>query len=709
MYGISFLSRMSYFLGGQKASEQSAQDASASAAAQADGALGVAGPAQEQRLHVPQHSHPPESGSIDSLPLAVQRVALEVQLQPALPAQTSARVAQQPSVSDLTPLCLPRPGSLATNAAVIEALEAHAQAADTAIARDAIVRYIALGECAVREIQKLAAEGTGADAANAGPPKASWPSVMGVTLTPNLEVIRAISWYVVACAAQQDANQRTGQPRLIGGREVTDLSIGGSYMFKDPNRAIYHFMNSSPLAYPRISTHFNERSEGALNSWGQADQRGIEDYDRLLPGENGTVLFDQLKDVSGHQVMFVKFEHAGVPPVDRSAQMVDEHGSGSAPFYRAAERMISHALSFIWTRFAAVPEGERKEHVYKGPLKKEVHLPFMELIEAAQKMGLLSADMTAKEHEKRTQERGLPHLIDTLAQLKENIDNLPSNTEEQKQLGQSLDKLREAIENVTQVLGAQSNHLQITRRGAETHVDMAPPNAQLEKAKKKLTTLEGDAASPPGPLEPYELEVSAVKYRIPAGVHADTAREWATHGIEINGVAYRASNPSDRVAHGVEGTMSTLEQACEAFVAACGNNPMAAEWISRFARQALAEPLLEYLRGESLGTVGPDMDLSLGRRNLSIRRQEDGAVELSLDFSYENSEDAPVEVRNAKTNVVVQLDKQAQLHASVTLRFEGLGNITAQQAPQPKISKPLTYTTSNFELSFGDYVIVEDE
>src|SRR5690606_410939 len=130
------------FLGGQGASAHSAGDAGPSAAAQAHGSPGAAGPLQEQYFGVPADSHPPESGSIDSLPPAVQRVAQEVQLQPAaLPAQTTSQVAQQPSVSDLTPLCIAKPGSLARNVVVIDALEVHAHMAGTVIARDDIVGY----------------------------------------------------------------------------------------------------------------------------------------------------------------------------------------------------------------------------------------------------------------------------------------------------------------------------------------------------------------------------------------------------------------------------------------------------------------------------------------------------------------------------------------------------------------------------------------
>lgn len=380
--------------------------------------------------------------------------------------QPPALAAQSPSVANLA---RPSSASLAERPKVLDALQAHALAAGTQISRQAIKGYVALGESAVRALEQW-----GADAANAA---VQTPRiyVKGVELTPKLEVVRAISWYVAACAALQDANasqSASGAIRSIGGRIITDLSIAGSYKFKDPNYVIYRFLNSSPLAYSRISTHFNEDTAGPLNVFGKAEQRGIEDYDRRLPGENGTLLFDKLKDRSGQQVMFFKFEQCGVPTLS-SALQSDDQGQGTGGFNMIL-RNFSHASSFLWSRFASPPGVERKEHVYKGLLKDKLHGPFMKVVRKAEELGLLDDGMTAQLHKNQTVNQGLPHLDDTLKRLRSCSEAQPKPSAAVQELGDLVKKLQYDIRFCKDELGAQSNHLGITRRGAETHVDLHP-------------------------------------------------------------------------------------------------------------------------------------------------------------------------------------------------------------------------------------------
>lgn len=399
-----------------------------------------------------------------------------------------------PSVPDLSPLCIPEPGTLATNPAVLDALLAHAQDAGTELSREAIQKYVALGERVVRAIEQTGAQDSQEEVPLDGAQEAvdaigqsragrvqrlklTTPAG-GVELTPNQEVTRAISWYVVACAAQQDVKQQLmGEPRMVDGQVVTDLSISGAYVFKDPGNAIYNFMQSSPLAYARISTHFNERSASDILFGGYADQRGIEDYQRRLPGENGTILFDKLKDGE----MFVKFETAGVPSI---STQVDDMGQGGASLREVWSRQIMHALSFVLTRIASLPGVERKEHVYKGILKPIVHDPFMRVVTAAEQLGLLGEKMSADSHAKLSKEQGLPHLEATLTQLKAKIDEESRRQTADDMLGDYVDELRRLREDLVSVegaiwtakeqLGQQSDHLTIVRRGAETHVDLEP-------------------------------------------------------------------------------------------------------------------------------------------------------------------------------------------------------------------------------------------
>lgn len=677
------------------ASVASAADAADPApSAQAGMAQTGTGQLQGLQISVPSASIRPEPADPTSLPEAVQSAAQSAQLQPAAARQAAVPLAEQPEPAiNLSPLCVPLPGSLATNPAVLDALRGHALAAGTNVSRELIRNYVALGERVIRAIEQPA---------TAGVQRLAVTTPQGaVELGPHLDVARGISWYVVACAAQQDLNQHaTGVSRMIDGKPVADLSINGSYVFKDPGHAIYYFMQSSPLAYPRVSTHFNEISASPVSASGKADQRGIEDYERQLPGENGTILFDRLKGGSGQEWTFVKFESHGMPHIATSEDRVDEMGKGNAPQYVALLRVLSHAASFVLTRWAGTPTGmERKEHVYKGVLKPLVHDAFMRVVSMAEKLGLLEPEIPSWQHARLSQERGFPHLETSLTQLKTRINGLTERTKEHDALSAELVQLEASMQQVKAQLGMQSDPLGIVRRGAETHVDLSPPRAHWQEQQRSFQHLEGDLAQAQGVLTPYLL--SSGGYTIPAGVHAATAQDWRLHGIEINGKAYPGEGQAGWTASGVDGSGSSLVQACSAFVQACGGNLVAADWISRFARQRLAEPLLSYLQKESLGSVGEGIDLSAGVRTLKVNTLAQGAVEVVLDFKYENQEEAPIDVRRMPGDTTLEMDEKARLQASVALRFENLASFTAAQAPVPVISQPLTYSTSDFHGKAG--------
>ncbi|MFC7207577.1 hypothetical protein ACFQOZ_13245 [Comamonas endophytica] len=325
------------------------------------------GALQGHQIGVGDSGSPPQPAASQQLPRAVQAAVVGVQLQvPQTPQARQAiltRAAAQPQpLPSKSSLYAPQPGGLATNAAVLEKLQAHAKAAGTDLTPKEIAGYVALGEHAANALQQPAtalARQLGEVVVNTVNPP--------VVLTPNMETARGISWYIAACAAQQDVNQQaTGSAAMVNGKEVSNLTVKGAFVFNDPNNAIYKFLQSSPLAYSRISSHFHERSasDGMIGS--RPEQRGIEDYDRRLPGQNGAMLFDKLKGAPGKEEMFLKFEHTGYPEVSTSAQRVDDQGQGLASGWRALGRKIAHALSFIQTRFEGAMGVNRKEHVHKG-------------------------------------------------------------------------------------------------------------------------------------------------------------------------------------------------------------------------------------------------------------------------------------------------------------------------------------------------------
>lgn len=445
------------------------------------------GALQGQRISVPESSAAPEPGDTTGLPPQVQH-ALQ-QSEGELNGQMNAQL--QP-LADLSPLYIPAPQSLATNPQVIALLQAHAQAAGTCLSHPEIVAYVALGERVVRAIEASVAED-----AQTATPTPTRPQVDGMELTPNLEAMRAIAWYVVACAAQQDVNQQAmGTTRKVGEQEITDLTISGSYLLKDPHNALYHFMSSGPLAYSRISTHFNELSEGSPGYLGHADQRGIEDYARRLPGENGTILFDRLKD-GENKLIFFKFEYAGVPTL-LSGQKVDDRGQGGGSYFEVLQRVWSHATSFISTSLVTTPGVERKEHVYKGLLESAVYRPFLALVQMAAALGRLEEGATVGGHATQSKNQGLPHLERTLRQLEANIKAQPEQTPELAALMADVHALRETIQQAKDQLGAQSSHLGITRRGGETHVDLNPRRVLREPAQESSTQPGRGAALAPG-------------------------------------------------------------------------------------------------------------------------------------------------------------------------------------------------------------------
>lgn len=644
-------------------------------------AVGGTGPMQGLQLCVGTSGATPQSMALNRLPLAVQ-TALEGVKLPARPQPLPPTAA----------LYVPRSGGLATNPAVLAKLEAHALAAGTNLnrekIREEIAGYVALGEHAVHALQQPATalarrQGETAVVHTVNPP---------VVLSPNMETARGISWYVAACAAQQDVNQQaTGSAVVVNGQEVTNLTVKGAFVFKDPGNAIYNFLQSSPLAYSRISTHFHERSasEGRIGS--RPEQRGIEDYDRRLPGQNGAMLFDKLKGAPGKEEMFLKIESKGFPDVFGSSKRVDDQGMGRGTRWQALKRWLGHGINYVKSLLPESQNADRKEHVHKGLLETSVHKPFMQVVKTAENLGLATGARPSA-HEKLAKKMGLPYLERTLADLKKTIGALPELSSQHLDLLNRLVQAQAAILTAKAELGAQSDHLGIERQGAETHVDLKP---HLEAAHKDLVTLSPDMRSPLGLLEPYDPAGSIMgEHTIPAGVNFTAVKDWNRTGIAVNFTVYPGQGRPGNVSSHQAGKSSTLELGCNAFVQACGNNPVAAEWISRFAHQGLAVPMLQYLQKESLGTAGADVLVSSGMLTFSIDTLPNGSVDVTMNYRYQNSAEDPKPLLIA--GEIRDMNDQASLSASVTLRFDNPSTYTSTQVPVPVISAPLTYNTSHF-------------
>jgi len=629
--------------------------------------------------------------AFSQLPNEVQQAAADVRLQAPRTPQARQAVLErpaarpQPSLST-SALYVSRPGGLATSFAVLETLVKHADEAGTKLTREEIKGYVALGEHAVHALQQpsaLARRLGETVVHSVNPP---------LVLSPNLETARGISWYVAACAAQQDVNQKaTRSATVVNGEEVTNLTLKGAFVFKDPNNAIHNFLQSSPLAYSRISSHFHERSASEIGFLGP-DQRGIEDYDRRLPGQNGAMLFDKLKGEPGKEEMFFKIESKGFPDVFSSSKRVDDQGMGRGTFWKAFKRWIGHCINFVTTRNTGAGGVDRKEHVHKGLLKTPVHEPFMQVVKSAAKLGLVT---DVGKHAEQAEKIGLPHLESTLAELKTAIGGVRELSNEHVALFHGLVEAQLAIVTAKAELGAQSDHLGIKRRGAETHIDLNSPQVHRQEAHKNLVALEPELSTAQDLLVPYTPPAGVTgKHTIPAGVNIVAVKDWNRNGFAVNGTVYPGQGNPGNVSSHQDGESSTLEQGCSAFVQACGGNPVAAEWISRFAHQGLAVPMLQYLNKEPLGTVGNGVLVSSGTQRFAIDTLPDGAVELTMDYRYQNSEEDPKPLLVGED--LVYMDKRASLSATVTLRFDNPAAYTSTEVPVPVISAPLTYTTSHF-------------
>ncbi|WP_018693565.1 hypothetical protein [Algicola sagamiensis] len=375
----------------------------------------------------------------------------------------------------------PMEGSVLSDA-VLDKLNDHAKAMGTKLTPEQIRSFAAAGEHIANALQSLPAgqcQGT-----ISVPVKGSVVTEDGVqTSNQAIEVsvpsgifsTRALSWYMMACAANQDVQrENAGQSAKINGLNVTDMVQNGSFVMKDPQNKIFDFMKSAPTAASRMSTHFEERVDhqekhkiiGLLPS-SKASQQGIEDYRSLLPGKGANILFDKLKGADGTQELFVKFEGGGCPPYFKK-EPHESVGNGIAKFFVAVDRNIHHVTSFLTSRFdtkAGTEVTKRQEHVYKGTMKQDVDKPFADLVKKSIDAGVIDAD--AKGIAKSVHKFGLPYLTAALAVIKRAADENHDQT-----LQKQCEDVQKQIDDVNEKLGAVSKDFGIERRGAEAHINL---------------------------------------------------------------------------------------------------------------------------------------------------------------------------------------------------------------------------------------------
>lgn len=427
------------------------------------------------------------------------------------------------------------PHSVAQNDRILDKLETHAEQNKTPLTRQQIQAYVATGERiahALREGQNTRPISIDIDGTR-------------VQLESSVHTTRALSWFMMAQAARQD-HQRdlNGDQSAIGDQTVTDMTSSGSFVMKDPGNRIYNFMAEAPTADSRMSTHFADRVGhdekhkicGFIPS-GKPSQRGIEDYRHMMPGQGGTILFDKLSPrAGGSEELFIKFESGGCPPYFRK-EPHQGFAQGIFRFFSAIDRNIGHTFSFIGSKFQGkTDEMRRQEHVYKGTLKNDVAAPFNSIVKDAINRGIISA--SAKSIGASVQKFGLPFLKDALSEI-EKLNLQSANPD----LGLNLriQNLKLAIDTTSDMLGAQSDHYGIERRGAESHISLDSNDNVVrvhaqgldpKKAAEFQALVTAPSTSPPGtPNNP--LSSNAIV-------------DWRRSGITINGEFHAPLSPLER-------------------------------------------------------------------------------------------------------------------------------------------------------------------
>ena len=505
----------------------------------------------------------------------------------------------------------PLPGGILSNLSVMEKLSAHAEAQGSPMTPQQIQDMVATGE---RLAEALQGSTTG------GSPVMVQVNGLAVQLHSSVHTTRALSWYMMAAAAQQDVHRERSQDHsTIGSQKVTDMSSSGSFVMKDPGNKIHGFLAAAPTADSRMSTHFGERVDhnekhkiADLIPSGKPSQRGIEDYRNMLPGQGGTILFDKLAAKDGTQELFVKFESVGCPPYFRT----EPHqgvAQGIARFFSALDRNIGHATNFLGSMFQGKSdEMRRQEHIYKGTLKNDVAKPFAQLVDNAIAAGTIDASAKAVGHS--VHKFGLPFIEEAL----DRIQDAATQKDDANTLREVI-AVRQQIAEATAKLGGQSDKFGIDRRGAEVHISIDPRDNRPQTLPGSLT---GDAAqafnqdvlTPPAG---HDLVTAT-----PDGICQQAGKDWPRATVTIGGQTVRQGDSAQSAA-----LLDTLT----------GGDARMKMLVSQYANQQTMAPLMASMMRGDLGIHAPDgtagVPEGLGVSGYRMEADPAGGILLTLDYS----------------------------------------------------------------------------
>lgn len=580
-------------------------------------------------------------GALQGLQIAVGNGAARAQIMttpanPMQPPTISHKAFEGLSEHHFAALTQPTPDGLAARETVLDRLEQHAQARGTPLGRNELQQMVALGE----HIASALTSGN-VDANNPGRLTLNLHG-QNVTVNSNLATTRALTWFMMAGAANQDAVREA-----MGDHSgVSDMVTNGAFLMKDEGNRVYNFLNAAPTCSARISTHFNERVDHAdvhtgLIGRGQPLQRGIEDFRSLMPGQAGAVLFDKVKGTDGGQELFIKIEEVGCPPLFKKEAHEGGVGKSIGRFFASVGRHIKHALNFLKTRSqgtAGSAEVRRQEHVYKGVLKESVAKPFAELMDSARQAGLLGED--AKALGKSVKKLGLPFIMQTLAQV-----NQQAADADNQAILSGVKNLYVQINQEMMRLGLSSDRHGIERRGAEVHLSLDPTRqedpAAVVLSADAVRLSAGQPLSRTLPAEGLDL----VRGEISKPLSQDETTPARSDGVgalvseQFHKDLMRATYViGDQVFDGPKGgdQQAYLERAASALLAQCGGNEAQAMVVSCMASQmVLASTSVAQMQGMmpaegDLTQVLPSQSGSAHTRYV-ITPQDDGGVLVHVD------------------------------------------------------------------------------
>lgn len=361
-----------------------------------------------------------------------------------------------------TALARPMEGSIVYKPGAMDVLTRHASIGGR-VSRTELDRLVATGEHLITALKANGCDADGRVRVRVG--------AVTHSVAPSACGARAISWYLMAVAAREQAQAPDLLPRVV--KE-------GAYILKDPDRRLYRFLNACPTARPRPSTHFNERAgheetyvAGGILATRKPAQRGIEDFLSRMPGQGGTLLFDTLRSSNGDGVpeLFIKWESEGTQAY--GAHEAHHNAADRCTRWLAAHhRYMAHAMDFVRTRPRALtdavgarlgrpPALTRKEHGNQGPLKTTVHQGLLQVTAWARAAGLSVPD--ARQVSSAMSRAGLQGVEEILNGLRATAGALPHEHPFLPRLAHFESRLDAAIRGMETVDG-------MCRRGAEVQL-----------------------------------------------------------------------------------------------------------------------------------------------------------------------------------------------------------------------------------------------